>query len=97
MTRRCREKRSEPAYRRDETDAALRPAEMCEIKSDEGAEPGLHIGREKIHPVETVATLWRRRRMQRSSRLTIVRGQFALMGIFRAKLQPGHGDRHVPA
>ncbi len=62
-----------PAKRQGIADVALRPAQMGQIERNEGAEAGLHVGKEEIHPVEAVAALRRRRAMQRLSGVVVAR------------------------
>ena len=63
------------ACRQRHADTCLRPARLRQIEGDEGAEAGLHVGDEEIHPVEAAPALRRRRHVQRAPRLAIPRGR----------------------
>ena len=61
------------ACRERQTNLILRPAQIGKIKSNEGAEPGLDIGEEEIHPVEAALAPSRDRDPHRSTSVAIAR------------------------
>ena len=61
------------ACRERQTNLILRPAQIGKIKSNEGAESGLDIGEEEIHPVEAALAPSRDRDPHRSTSVAIAR------------------------